>query len=81
MRELEISRVLVEKALNTLKIDKSPGPGKIHPRFLKELARSLSVPLSIMHRDSIDKGYVPDEWKKAQISVIYKKGSRSLASN
>ena len=81
MRELEISRVFVEMALNKLKIDKSPGPDKIHHRILKELARSLSVPLSIMYRDSIDKGYVPDEWKKAQISVIYKKGSRSLASN
>ena len=33
----------ISKLLNKLKIDKSPGPDKIHPRILKELAIASTV--------------------------------------
>ena len=39
-----IRNEMVLKQLNSLKIDKSPGPDELHPRLLKELAKSLTKP-------------------------------------
>jgi hypothetical protein len=36
MPELIINEEMVLKQLNSLKIDKSPGPNELHPRLLKE---------------------------------------------
>jgi hypothetical protein len=44
MPELIINQEMVLKQLNSLKIDKSPGPDELHPRLLKELAKSLTKP-------------------------------------
>ena len=44
MPELIINEEMVLKQLNSLKIDKSPGPDELHPRLLKELAKSLTKP-------------------------------------
>jgi hypothetical protein len=43
--ELIINEEMVLKQLNSLKIDKSPEPDELHPRLLKELAKSLTKPL------------------------------------
>jgi hypothetical protein len=48
MPELIRNEEMVLKQLNSLKIDKSPGPDELHPRLLKELAKSLAKPLSIL---------------------------------
>ena len=69
------------KILQKLKIDKSPGPDKIHPRLLKELANALKKPLTILFNYSMENMYVPTEWREAVISAIFKKGNKSLAGN
>ena len=71
----------VEKKLENLKIGKSPGPDGIHPRVLKELAKELKMPLFIIFRKSLDTGILPKVWKIANVSPIFKKGSRHLAAN
>ena len=71
----------VEKKLENLKIGKSPGPDGIHPRVLKELAKELKMPLFIIFRKSLDTGVLPEVWKIANVSPIFKKGSRHLAAN
>ena len=81
MNDLVITEAMVEKTLNKLKIDKSPGPDKLHPRFLKELAHQLSVPITIIFKTSLQTMELPTEWKQGQISAIFKKGNRKLASN
>ena len=42
---LEISEENILKMLNTLKIDKSPGPDELHPRVLEEISSSITKPL------------------------------------
>ena len=71
----------VKKKLENLKIGKSPGPGGIHPRVLKELTKELKMPLYITFRKSLDTGIVPKVWKTENVSPIIKKGSRHLAEN
>ena len=69
------------KALEALKPDKSPGIDGMHPRFLRELKHELVKPLNLIFNRSLEENKVPNDWKEARISAIYKKGKKSLASN
>ena len=67
--------------LRMLQSDKSPGPDGKHPHFLKSCAHALAKPLSLIFRCSYDTGALPTDWKLANISPVFKKGSRSDPSN
>jgi hypothetical protein len=71
----------VKKKLDKLKISKSPGPDGIHPRVLKEVSMSLCTPLSIIFETSNKTGLLPEDWKCANITAIYKKGHKKVAGN
>ena len=55
-----------------LDISKSPGPDGWHPRFL------LAIPLQILFRKFLDSGFIPKQWKTANVtpSYIYKRQSQ-----
>ena len=76
-----ITTELVSKKLGGLKPSKSPGPDGIHPRVLRELKDILSKPLAIIFNYSLETGTLPKDWKRAVISAIYKKGSKSSPGN
>ena len=71
----------VEKRLIALKPDESPGPDKIHPRVLRELANEVVYPLYIIFKKSLSDSELPASWKLGHITPIFKKGSKSEASN
>ena len=81
IEELEITVEMIRKKLKSVNPTKSPGPDNIHPRILKELADELAIPLQIVFQESLHEGEIPDDWREASISAIFKKGKRSLASN
>ncbi len=65
-----------------MKVNKSPGPDHFNPYFLKHTAASISILLRIMFNFSLESQQVPQEWKKAKISAIYKnKGNKKQAGN
>ncbi len=72
----------VHDLLKNINVGKSPGPDRLHPRVLHELADSITKPLFMLFRTSIDEGKLPLDWKEAVISPIYKnKGSKYLPTN
>ena len=77
----QITEEEVQKKLNKLKPSKSPGPDGLHPRLLKELAPSLSHPLSILFQSLLNEGVFPRDWLVAHVSPIYKKGAKTEAGN
>lgn len=78
---IEFIPQVIEKALKSLKPNKSAGPDEIPAIFLISCAHSLSVPLSILFRRSISEGYMPSLWKSAYITPIHKNGPRNMVEN
>ena len=81
MSDIEITPESVEKKLNALKPNKAQGPDQIPPRVLKELSKELAVPLSILFKKSIEEGKIPEEWKFAEVTAIFKKGNKTDPGN
>ena len=57
------------------------GPDGFHPRILKELSKSIMVPLCRIFNKSIMEGRLPNEWKEAHITPIHKKGPKTSPGN
>lgn len=81
MEELCITENMVKKLLSKLNVNKSPGIDSMHPKFLQELASEIAGPICEIFKTSIRSGKLPQEWKNARISAIFKKGNRKIASN
>ena len=75
------SRDDVLQLLMKVNICKSPGPDNIQPRVLKECASELSLPLFTLFKSSMEFGMLPDQWKEAKVSPIFKKGARTDVRN
>ena len=81
VKNIHVTVQMVLEILKNLKDDKSCGPDEMHPRMLKELADDLAAPLATLFNMSIQDGVLPEEWKTAFVSPIFKKGARNLAVN
>ena len=71
----------IKKKLLMLKKSAAPGPDRLWPRELHSLADSLSSPLSIIYTRCLEEGMVPLDWKRANITPIFKKGSKASPGN
>ena len=78
---LSVTRDDVLKSLSKLRPDKSPGPDNMHPLFLRETAQKIAEPLTLIFQRSVKDGIVPDDWKRANITPIHKKGLKCQAEN
>ena len=63
----------VFKQISRIKDGKAPGDDSINSAFLKHIASEISEPLSIIYNKSVTEGVVPEEWKRANITPLFKK--------
>jgi len=71
----------VRDCLSNMDAHKSMGPDGMHPRVLRELADVIAEPLSIIFERSWRIGEVPEDWRKASVSPIFKKGKKEDPGN
>ncbi|CAM4640080.1 unnamed protein product [Lepidochelys kempii] len=57
------------------------GLDALHPRVLKELADVIAEPLAIIFENLWQSGEIPDDWKKANVVPIFKKGKKEDPGN
>ncbi len=57
------------------------GPDKIPAVILKTLSDVVALPLTIIYNKSLAEGVVPSDWKTAEVTSIFKKGSKSDPGN
>lgn len=81
MTDFHVTEEDVLKKLKDLNPNKSSGPDELHPRVLKELSDSIAKPLTLIMRRSLDEGRVPQIWKDAHVTPIFKKGKKSKSNN
>ena len=81
LEDTVINDDIIIKKLLSLKINKSPDNDELVPKLPIELAPLLASPLCKIYTKSLNKGIVPTRWKEANISAIFKKGSKQCAGN
>ena len=74
LSKIHISEEGVRKLLKGLNPNKACGPDGISPRVLKELADEVAPILTLLFRTSMDTGTVPEDWRSANITPVFKKG-------
>jgi hypothetical protein len=81
VRTVEFGNKEVKKKIAELRTDAAAGPDSIGQRLLKELTDQLIPALVIIFRRSMAEGTVPEDWRQANITPIFKKGKKSSPSN
>ena len=71
----------IAQKIKKLRGDSAAGPDNINPGMLKELGQELAEPLSRIFYRSLNEGEVPEDWKTANVTPIYKKGAKSDPGN
>ena len=71
---LSVTKRQVLAKIGKMVAHSSPGPDGISPRLLKELAREIAGPLSKIFQKSLQEGFVPADWKFANVTPKHKKG-------
>ncbi|KAF2347243.1 Reverse transcriptase domain [Trinorchestia longiramus] len=71
----------VKEQLSILNPYKSTGPDGLGHRILKETAEVISEPLTNIFNRSLKTGTVPDDWKRANVTPIFKKGNKQIPNN
>jgi hypothetical protein len=71
----------VQKLLEQLNPHKATGPDEVSSHLLKVIASQIDPALTLLSQASLDQGKVPDDWKSANSTPLFKKGDRSTPSN
>jgi hypothetical protein len=72
---------MVYKKLEKLRMDKATGADNLLSKFLKEITNEISYPLTVVLSKSFEEGLIPEDWKLANVSPVFKKGSRGQVGN
>ena len=81
LTSLRIVLEQVRKEILSLNVNKSCGPDEISPLLLIQLVDYVADPLTLLMNASLSHGVLPQDWKKAFVSPIYKKGARNRVEN
>lgn len=71
----------VKKAMNSQKLDKSPGPDKIPNTLMRGTVEELSQILTVVFNEILRTGTIPNQWGESDIILIHKKGAKDNIGN
>ena len=72
---------MVLERLKKLKFGKTPGVDNLARKVLVETEEYICKPLALIFNQSMATSIVPRDWKQANVSVVFQKGSKNQASN
>ena len=77
LTQLQTSPMEVKSILETLQTGKASGPDNINNYVLKSCSSVLSYPLSTLFNLSLSSSKVPQAWKEANVTPVFKKDDPS----
>jgi len=81
MPDISISEAGIYQLLTSLDEHKASGPDRISAYILKHCAGEIAPILHIIFTRSLSTNLLPNDWLKANICPVHKKGSRSNIAN
>ena len=81
LHKIKVTEEMVLMKLNNLNTTKSSGPDEIHPRILKETAKSIAPALTALYNNILNSHEIPEDWRSAIISALFKKGDKTDPGN
>lgn len=81
MPSMQIYENIVLRKLSLINTGKSHGPDEIHGKLLYEIRHTLAKPLTALFQLSIKSGFIPQDWKDADVVPLHKKGSKCKCEN
>ena len=79
--DIDINIAGVTNLLKEVDLYKATGPDCIPAKLLKEMAEELSPSLTLIFTASLQQGKIPQDWKKALVTPIFKKGDQTNPTN
>ena len=81
MEEISVDLKGVTKLKDGLNLNKAPGRDELNARVLKECSTQISPILALIYNESLAQGNVPDDWRQANVSLVFKKGEKYDTAN
>ena len=81
LTNVEITQEKVLQTIKTMKRNKTGGGDGLYSSFLLGVGEAIAEPLMHVFKKSLETGCIPDEWKNANVTPIFKKGSRKNPEN
>ena len=81
MDGVRITHSAVRKKIRKLKTLSAAGPDEIGPKLLQELENELTPVLVKIFNRSVQYGEIPEDWRKANVTPLFKKGSKADPGN
>ena len=81
LQDIVLQEEEIRDLLKSLDTSKSSGPDMITPRLLKEASTSIVSSLTRLFNLSISKKVFPCEWKRANVTPIFKKDDNTRITN
>ena len=81
LHDIDFDENDIAKAIREISPTAAAGPDRFPAMLLKQCCTSLSTPLCMIWRKSVDEGQIPDILKTAHIVPIHKGGSRGVPKN
>ena len=81
MGDLKINKNGLLKLLTNINGHKATGPDDIPGHLLKLLAYDILDVYTVLFQASLTQGVIPNDWKKAKIMPLFKKGDKSKPEN
>ena len=78
---VDIDSKKILKLIQGLNSNKAHGHDGISIRMLKICGPSVIKPLSLLFNNCLRDGVFPNDWKKANVIPVHKKGNKQLVSN
>jgi ribonucleases P/MRP protein subunit RPP40 len=81
LTDIDITKEKVSKAIDQMKKNKAAGVDGFDTTFVKGSSKGLMEPLVALMKGSLENAVVPEDWKTANVTAIYKKGDKGNPVN